>query len=92
MLTEVQIARRHYVVASYVKFQQLSKNIVKDMGRNSFKPLNKVTESKPSVISPTFTRIFATVIVLILTFETKHYVSEATCFCPQASGGGSVGI
>jgi hypothetical protein len=44
MLTEVQIARRRYVVASYVKFQQIGKNSVKDMGRNSFTPLSKVTE------------------------------------------------
>jgi hypothetical protein len=34
MSTEVHIHRRHYVVASYVKFQQIGKNSVKDMGRN----------------------------------------------------------
>jgi len=44
MLTEVYIARRCYVVASFVKFQQIGKNSVKDMGRNSYTPLNKVTE------------------------------------------------
>ena len=44
MLTEVQIVRRHYVVASYVKFQQIGKNSVKDMRRNSFTTLNKVNE------------------------------------------------
>jgi len=44
MLTEDQIARQYYVVASYVKFQQIGKNSVKDMGRNSYTSLNKVTE------------------------------------------------
>jgi hypothetical protein len=41
MLTDIQIARHHYVVASYVKFQEIGKNSVKDMGINSYTQLNK---------------------------------------------------
>ena len=41
MLTEVQIVLRHYVVASYVKFQQIGKNIMKGMVRTLFTSLNK---------------------------------------------------